>query len=29
MDAKFYKRYENFQKSLNALAEARHRDLND
>ena len=29
MDAKFYKRYENFQKSLNALAEAGHRDLND
>ena len=29
MDAKFYKRYENFQKSLNALAEAKHRDLND
>ena len=29
MDAKFYKRYENFQKSLNTLAEARHRDLND
>lgn len=29
MDAKFYKRYENFKKSLNALAEARHRDLND
>lgn len=29
MDAKFYKRYENFKKSLDALAEARHRDLND
>lgn len=29
MDAKFYKRFESFQKSLNALAEARQRDLSD
>lgn len=29
MDEKYYKRFESFQNSLNALAEARTRDLSD
>ncbi len=29
MDAKFMKRYESFQRSLEALAEARERDMSD
>ena len=29
MDEKFNKRWESFQRSLDALAEARHRDMSD
>lgn len=29
MDEKFRKRWESFQRSLDALAEARHRDMSD
>ena len=29
MDEKFSKRWESFQRSLDALAEARHRDMSD
>ncbi len=29
MDAKFMKRFESYQNSINSLAEARERDLSD